>query len=105
MASRSPVGGLAWTSEPSSSATAPTLSAPSAMAMRLAEPIVLMATGIEETSPLTVGCSMRSALPPLGFFISRSASSVISSSVAIGSLTRISSPAFSRASKNSAYDS
>ena len=103
--SRMPVGGLAWMSEPSSAATASTLSAPSAMAMRLAEPMVLMATRCGETRPLTVGCSMSSARPPSGFFISRSANSVISNSVASGWLTRVSSPACSRASRNAAYDS
>ena len=35
-----PVGGLAWMSEPSSAATASTLSAPSAMATRMTEPII-----------------------------------------------------------------
>ena len=72
------------------------------MAIRLVEPMVLMASGMAETSPLTVGRSMRRALPPPGFFISRSASSVISSSVASGSLMRINSPTCSRAFKKSA---
>ena len=54
------------------------------IAMRLCDPIVLIATGNGDTTPLIVGFSMSSAFPPPGDFISRSASSVISSSVATG---------------------
>ncbi|TXT48716.1 MAG: hypothetical protein FD140_3502 [Limisphaerales bacterium] len=63
------------------------------IAIRLCEPSVLMATGKGDTTPFTVGFSMSSALPPPGDFISRSASSVISSSVATGLEMRRSSPA------------
>ena len=73
--------------------------------MRRCEPNVLMATGNGETTPLTVGFSNSSALPPPGDFISRSAISVISSSVATGWEIRFSSPARSRASTNSRKDS
>ena len=38
------------------------------MAIRLQEPIVLIATGKGLTSPLTVGFSIKSALPPPGAF-------------------------------------
>ena len=51
------------------------------------------ARGNGETTPLTVGFSNSSALPPPGDFISRSAISVISSSVATGWVMRLSSPA------------
>ena len=63
------------------------------IAMRFQEPIVLIATGKGLTWPLTVGFSIKRAFPPAGAFISRSASSVISSSVATGSRMRTSSPA------------
>ena len=76
-----------------------------AMDLRHAKPIVLMATGKGETTPLTVGFSMSSALPPPGFFISRSASSVISSSVATGCEMRFNSPAASRCRTNSPKES
>ncbi len=69
--------------------------------MRLREPSVLMATGIFETTPLMVGFSKSSALPPPGDFISRSAHAVISSSVATGTATRVSSPARSSADAKS----
>src|SRR4051794_28164700 len=81
-------GGLALTSVPSSAATSSTLAAPRLIAMRFQEPIVLMARGNGLVAPLTVGFSINRALPPLGLFISRSANSVISSSVAIGSEMR-----------------
>ena len=84
MVSRKLVGGLAFINAPSSFATSSTEFAPMLMAMRLCEPSVLMATGNGETTPLTVGFSNSSALPPPGDFISRSAISVISSSVATG---------------------
>src|ERR1700690_259147 len=45
MASRKLVGGLAFISDPSSAATSSTELAPRLMAMRLCEPIVLMANG------------------------------------------------------------
>ena len=70
-------------------------------AMRFQDPIVLIATGNGTTCPLTVGLSINSALPPPGDFISRSASSVISSSVATGVLMRLSSPDFSNAATKS----
>src|SRR3954470_2399381 len=98
-------GGLAFMSEPSSSATAATESAPMLSAMRRSEPIVLIAKGIAETVPPTVGFSINNALPPPGCFISRSASSVISNSVAIGSLIRINSPERSRCARNSRKES
>src|SRR6478736_2843403 len=101
IASRREVGGLAFSSEPSSAATSSTELAPILMAIRFQEPIVLMATGKGLTRPLTVGFSIRRALPPAGDFISRSASSVISSSVATGSLIRLNSPALSKASTKS----
>ena len=68
-ASRKPVGGFAFMSEPSSAATSSTELAPRLRAMRLCEPIVLIATGNGEGWPLTVGFSMSSALPPPGDFI------------------------------------
>src|SRR5439155_23546755 len=95
-ASLKPVGGLAFIKEPSSAAAWSTESAPKLMAIRWCEPMVLIASGKGETSPLTVGFSTSSALPPPGFFISRSAISVISNSVATGSVKRSSSPFFSR---------
>ncbi len=103
-ASRKPVGGFACMSEPSSRATASTESAPSASAIRFQEPSVLIATGKGDTFPFTVGFSKSSALPPPGCFISRSASSVISSSVATGCAMRFNSPARSSASTNSEND-
>jgi hypothetical protein len=73
--------------------------------MRRHEPIVLIATGNGDTAPFTVGFSMSSAFPPPGAFISRSASSVISNSVAIGVAIRRNSPARSRARTNSEKES
>ena len=105
MASLKLVGGLAFISAPSSFATSSTDSAPMLMAMRLCEPSVLMATGNGETTPLMVGFSNSSALPPPGDFISRSAISVISSSVATGWEMRLSSPALSRALTKSRKES
>src|SRR5487761_54778 len=105
MASLKLVGGLAFISAPSSLATSSTDSAPMLMAMRLCEPSVLMATGNGETTPLTVGFSNSSALPPPGSFISRSAFAVISSSVATGWEMRLSSPALSRALTKSRKES
>ncbi len=70
MASRKPVGGLAFMSEPSSAATSSRLAAPRPHAMRRWEPKVLMASGNGEIWPLTVGRSKRRAWPPPGFFIS-----------------------------------
>ncbi len=93
--SRKPIGGLAFINAPSSAATSSTESAFKLIAMRLCEPIVLMARGNGETTPLTVGFSNSNALPPPGFFISRSAISVISNSVATGFEMRINSPPFS----------
>jgi len=84
MASLKLVGGLAFISEPNSTASSSTVCAPRLRAMRFHEPIVLIATGKGETSPFTVGFSIRSALPPPGDFICRSDSSVISNSVAKG---------------------
>jgi hypothetical protein len=75
------------------------------MTMRLCEPSVVMATGNGETTPLMVGFSNSSALPPPGNFISRSAISVISSSVATGWEMRFSSPALSRALTKSRKES
>ena len=92
IASLKPVGGLAFMSEPNSAATSFTDLARKLMAIRFSEPSALIASGNGETSPSTVGLSISSALPPPGFFISRSARSVISSSVAMGSVMRISSP-------------
>ena len=74
-------------------------------AIRFQDPSVLMATGKGETWPWMVGFSNRSALPPPGFFISRSAIAVISSSVATGSEMRLSSPASSRCWTQSRNDS
>ncbi len=96
MASRKLMGGLAFRSEPSSAATASTEFAPRLKAMRFHEPIVLMASGNGDGAPLTVGFSMSTAWPPSGFFISRSAISVISNSVGTGCEMRRSPPAFSR---------
>ena len=58
---------------------------------------MLIATGNGLTWPSTVGFSINRALPPPADFISLSASSVISSSVATGVLMRLSSPDFSKA--------
>ena len=74
MASLKLVGGLAFTSDPSSAAASSTELTPRLIAMRLCDPSVLMASGKGETWPLTVGFSISSAWPPPGFFISRSAS-------------------------------
>jgi len=65
---------------------------------------LLIASGMGEGWPLTVGCSNSSAFPPPGFFISRSAISVISNSVATGCEIRLSSPARSSVSMNSRKD-
>src|SRR5688572_27934048 len=75
------------------------------IAMRFHEPMVLIATGNGDTTPLTVGFSMSSAFPPPGDFISRSASSVNSNSVATGKEMRFSSPAFSSAATKSEKES
>src|SRR6266566_2825829 len=75
------------------------------MAMRRCEPIVLIASGNEEGAPLTVGLSKSSAFPPAGDFISRSAISVISSSVATPKGTRFNSPAFSSAATKAENES
>ena len=98
-------GGRAFMSPPSSAATSSTEAAFMLMAMRFQEPSVLMATGNGETTPRTVGFSKSNALPPPGFFISRSAISVISNSVATGCEMRINSPAFSSNSTQSRNDS
>ena len=100
-ASRKLVGGLAFMSAPISAATASTDSAPMLSAIRFHEPSVLIATGNGEIWPFTVGFSKRSALPPPGCFISLSANSVISSSVATGCEMRLSSPARSSAAMKS----
>ena len=105
MASLKLVGGLAFINAPISAATASTDSLPRLMAMRFQEPNVLRATGNGETWPLTVGFSKSNAFPPPADFICRSASSVISSSVATGWVIRINSPAFSRTSMNSRKES
>ena len=57
--------------------------------------LAAIASGNGETCPSTVGFSTSSALPPPGSFISRSAISVISSSVATGKGMRRNSPAWS----------
>ncbi len=103
-ASRKLVGGLALMRTPNSAATSSTDSAPMLIAMRFHEPIVLIATGKGLTFPLTVGFSIKRAFPPAGAFIWRLANSVISSSVATGSRTRISSPALSSAWTKSPKD-
>src|ERR1035441_2701221 len=89
------VGGLAFTSDPRSAAISSIELAPRLIAMRREEPSVLMASGNGEGCPLTVGFSRNSAWPPPGFFISRSAISVISSSVATACVMRRNSPAAS----------
>ena len=68
MASRKLVGGLAFISEPSSAAASSTEFAPRLMAMRLCEPIVLMATGNGDTVPLTVGLLEEQRLAAAGRF-------------------------------------
>src|ERR1035437_359438 len=88
-------GGLAFTREPRSAASASIELAPRLIAMRRSEPSVLIASGNGEICPLTVGFSSSSAWPPPGFFIARSAISVISSSVATGWVMRRKSPAVS----------
>ena len=85
------MGGFAFINEPSSAAASSTEFALMLMAIRRCDPIVLIASGNGETSPLIVGFSMSNAFPPPGFFISRSAISVISSSVAKGWGKRINS--------------
>src|SRR4029077_4483011 len=60
------------------------------------------ATGCGEGPPTAnVGCSNRSASPPPGGFMARSAISTISRSTATGRWTRTSSPTASMASRNS----
>ncbi len=71
------------------------------MAIRRSEPMVLIASGNADRTPSTVGCSNRSAWPPPGDFISRSAISVISNSVATGCEMRRNSPARSSLATNS----
>ena len=68
---------------------------PSAMAMRLRDPIVLMATGKVDVFPSTIGFSNSSAFPPPGDFISRSAHSAMTRSVSTCTVMRCSSPACS----------
>ena len=68
---------------------ASTEGAPMLIAIRFQEPIMFMATGKGETCPLTVGFSISNALPPPGDFIWRSASSVISSSLATACVMRV----------------
>src|ERR1017187_3251079 len=99
------VGGLAFTSDPRSAETSSSELAPRLIAMRREEPSALMAKGNGEGCPLTVGFSTSSAWPPPGFFISRSASSVISNSVATGCVMRRSSPALSNRLRNSRNES
>src|SRR5947208_373596 len=70
------------------------------MAIRLRDPIVLMATGKADVFPSIIGFSKRSAFPPPGDFISRFAHSAINRSVSTGIEMRFSSPAFSSASIN-----
>ena len=105
MASLKLVGGLAFTSDPSSAAASSIELAPRLIAMRRWEPSVLMASGNGETWPLTVGFSSSSAWPPPGFFISRSAISVISNSVAAGWVMRRNSPAVSSRFRKSRNES
>ena len=102
MASLKLFGGFAFIRNSSCEASSSTEPRPSAIAMRRLEPSALIAKGNSETLPLIVGFSKRSALPPPGDFISRSANSVIWSSVATGSLIRRSSPASSSAFRNAA---
>ncbi len=99
------VGGLAFTREPSGAAASSMDSARRLIAMRRYEPSMLMASGNGETCPLTVGLSSNRAWPPPRFFISRSASSVISNSLAIGCATRRSSPAVSNCRRKSRNES
>src|SRR5256886_12223082 len=71
-------------------------STPSASAMRRSEPNRLTATGWRERPPpASVGCSNRSAGPPPGDFMQRSAISVISRFTDTGRFTRTSIPAAS----------
>ena len=73
-----------------------------AIAIRFREPKRLMATGIRlGAPPRSTGRSNRSAGPPPGLFMHRSAISVISRSTETGSLTRTSSPASSSAATKS----
>src|ERR1039458_2128854 len=99
------VGGLAFTSDPRLAAISSIELAPRLIAMRREEPSVLMASGNGETCPLMVGFSTSSACPPPGFFISRSANSVISNSVATGCVMRRNSPAVSKRLRNSRNES
>ena len=105
MASLKLVGGFAFTSEPNSAAASSTELAPRLIAMRRCDPSVLMASGKGEPRPFTVGCSTSSAWPPPALFISRSATSVISSSVASGCGMRRSSPAVSSRFRKSRNES
>ena len=100
-ASRIDVGGFALINDPSSAAASSTESASRHRAMRFQGPSVLMASGKGDGWSLTVGCSMSNAFPPPGDFIWRSASSVISSSVAIGVEIRSSSLLLSSALRKS----
>jgi hypothetical protein len=63
------------------------------MAMRLREPIVLMATGKADVFPSMIGFSNSSAFPPPPDFISRFAHSEIARSVSTSTVTRSSSQA------------
>ena len=98
-------GGLAFTRAPSAAAASSIEGAPRLSAMRRYEPSALMASGKGEICPLTVGFSTNRAWPPPGFFISRSASSVISSSLATGCVRRRSSPAASKCPRKSRNES
>ena len=83
-----------------------TLGSHKRMAMSMnADSVDEVANELGATTPLTVGCSNSSALPPPGNFISRSAISVISSSVATGWEMRFSSPAASSALTKSRKES
>ena len=75
---------------------------PSESAMRFIEPKRLMATGYAEREPSRSStCSNKSAGPPCGLFITRSAISQISSSARTGCLMRTNSPIASIRSMNS----
>ena len=81
-------------------------STPTAIAIRRIDPNTLIATGNAERVPSSrVTCSKSSALPPPGCFITRSLISHSSSLAATGCVTRTSSPASSRRSRNSEKES
>src|SRR6266496_170141 len=93
-------GTLRFRSVAMRSPTSSRRSTPRASAMRRSEPNRFTATGWRATAPdARVGCVNRSAGPPPGDFMQRSAISVISLSTEIGRATRTRSPRASIASR------